>query len=616
MKYPSLQLNETSRDMIQVFRGINQGLRIEDGEWAEAVNLCTDDYPVLSTAKGFNVCQKTGLYNVNYKGDMFWIEEISGGRGRLYLNGERTDFILQSYQNDRQFVRIGAYICIFPEKVYFNTTDWEDCGSMEESHVTTGTRNVFLCDKEGKTITIKYKQAEEPTNPVGGDTWMDTTDDIYVLKRFYGSQNSWITVSNTYVKFPVNATTNFKDGQSIKITGFTGASSSHITDDQLKALDGYHVITKISHMPEGDWIVMPGYINYISREWTVTPTGSIRIESLVPEMDYVCECNNRLWGCKYGYTADGIINEMYCSKLGDFKDWRNYSGISTDSWAASCGTPGPWTGCIAYNGNPIFFKENAMHIVYISSTGAHQVVSKETRGVQKGSADTLAVLNDVLYYKSRHGVMAYTGSVPSLISEKLERTNFALYDKCVGCAVDGRYYLHMRCFEPDYAEPMKFLVYDVKTDSWHELYDVIDSMTTDGLTLIATMAGSVMYEKTKRMLTEYGLRIDEAKTKERDAKFKWHAESGNYGFEQPDHKYLSRFNIRLHLEQGSHVEMYIQYDSDGIWHYKGTEARPGLRSVTIPVAPHRCDHAKIKLTGDGQCKIYSITKVTEAGSDM
>ena len=64
----------------------------------------------------------------------------------------------------------------------------------------------------------------------------------------------------------------------------------------------------------------------------------------VPEMDFVIESGNRLWGCKYGVVDGKAVNEIYASKLGDFKNWNCYAGRSTDSYVATRGSDGPFTG--------------------------------------------------------------------------------------------------------------------------------------------------------------------------------------------------------------------------------------------------------------------------------
>ena len=35
----------------------------------------------------------------------------------------------------------------------------------------------------------------------------------------------------------------------------------------------------------------------------------------------------------------------------------------------------------------------------------------------------------------------------------------------------------------------------------------------------------------------------------------------------------------------------------------------------LPVKPRRCDHLKIRFTGTGDAKIFSVTRILEVGSD-
>ena len=48
MKYPKLRVPQTSRQMVDVFKGYNHNLRISDGEFYDMKNLTADHYPVLS----------------------------------------------------------------------------------------------------------------------------------------------------------------------------------------------------------------------------------------------------------------------------------------------------------------------------------------------------------------------------------------------------------------------------------------------------------------------------------------------------------------------------------------------------------------------------------------
>ena len=104
--------------------------------------------------------------------------------------------------------------------------------------------------------------------------------------------------------------------------------------------------------------------------------------------------------------------------------------------------------------------------------------------------------------------------------------------------------------------------------------------------------------------------------KETEGKFDWFVESGNLGYSMPDNKYVARINVRITLEFGTNADFYLQYDSDGVWEHKFNMSGKGTRTFTIPVIPKRCDHFKYKLAGKGGCKIHSITKTIEQGSDI
>jgi hypothetical protein len=60
----------------------------------------------------------------------------------------------------------------------------------------------------------------------------------------------------------------------------------------------------------------------------------------------------------------------------------------------------------------------------------------------------------------------------------------------------------------------------------------------------------------------------------------------------------------------------MQYDSDGVWHDKGTVNGDRLYTFTLPVIPRRCDHLQFRITGHGEMQLFSITRVYEQGSDM
>ena len=96
----------------------------------------------------------------------------------------------------------------------------------------------------------------------------------------------------------------------------------------------------------------------------------------------------------------------------------------------------------------------------------------------------------------------------------------------------------------------------------------------------------------------------------------WEAETGLLTYQHPDRKYVSRFNLRLNMEEGAELSVWLMYDSDGTWVRQGRIRVKGTRTVTLPIRPRRCDHLRMKLVGKGEVRLYSIAKILTYGSDV
>jgi hypothetical protein len=313
-------------------------------------------------------------------------------------------------------------------------------------------------------------------------------------------------------------------------------------------------------------------------------------------MDFVCEAQNRLWGCFYGNNGEHNINELYCCALGDFKNWSQFLGLSTDSWRASRGSDGVFTGCVNYMGSPVFFKENIIHQVSVSPVGAHQVGDLPARGVQRGSHRSLAIVNETLYYKTRSGVVAWQGGMPVDVGAALGDVRY--YDAAAG-VFGQRYYISMR----DGAGAWSLFCYDAKSGLW---------MREDGTHALGFAAwGDELY-----LMGENEILTVNGTEGTLEDKVQWSAETGVTHYAYPDHKYLSRFNLRLRMEKGARLQLFIEYDSSGVWEFSGEVKVQRLDSFVVPVRPRRCDHLRLKLKGEGDVRVFSIARVLEAGSDV
>lgn len=578
MQLPSLDYEYSDRSVTDTFAGYNHKLKIADGEFYDTRNLTSEYYPLLAERR------KRGLVKqLTAPGGLLGKEKLAYvDNGVLYYDGEATG-LTGLTPGEKQLVSMGAYICIFPDKKYYNTADANDRGSMEAYYTSTGAVKYTMCRVDGTdygTATVSTAAPEEPENAA---LWIDTSKETHVLKQWSSATKEWVSIPTVYTKVQFISKGElpglFREYDGVTIGG---AEADVNGDKVIYAMGGSE--------SEFDYIVVTGLL-----EQAVTQeTGSVSLSRSVPQMDFVCESQNRLWGCYYGSDGEQSLNEIYCCALGDFKNWRQYMGLSTDSWTASVGSDGPWTGAVNYLGYPTFFKEDRIHRVSISTSGAHSISETACRGVQKGSEKSLAVVNEILLYKSRSDVCAYQGGFPAKVSEAL---GDGLYSDAAAGTVRDRYHISMK----DSDGKAQLFVYDVGKKLWmHEDGFEADCFARVGDELYA-LSGKLLYAM-------------QGSTGEKEPYISWMAETGMLYYQQPDQKYVSNFSLRLSLEEGAELTIYIEYDSTGEWERKGTIKFRGTKAVNVPIRPRRCDHMRIRLEGKGRVRLYSIAKLVTYGS--
>ena len=586
MKYPQLKQPVTSRTIVDVFRGYNHNARISDGEFYDMRNLTSDVAPVLSPRKARGLYLQAGnVQGMIAKDSLCYIDG-----SYFVMNAYRVDMGLSTEDEDcpKQLISMGVYVIILPDKKYINTADLTDWGNIDAEVTTTAPVTFSPCKQDGTTFAPDYIQAEGPEEPANMALWMDTSATPHSLKQWSSSSGMWSSVATTYIKIQCPGIgKSFSQYDGIQITIPDGLTAD--TASQLEALIGAAIV----YARDDDSLTVVGLLD---EETTIE--DHITVSRKMPLMDFVIENNNRLWGCRYGLSASGeVVNELYACKLGDFKNWNCFMGISTDSYAVSLGSDGQFTGAVTHAGYPIFFKENCMHKVYGNYPANFQVQTTACRGVQKGCSRSLAIVNEILYYKSQHAICAYDGSLPTEMSAALGDVH---YGNAVAGAHGNKYYVSM---QDTTSGEWAFLVYDTAKGLWHKednlqaahlcsCRDELYCSLPDGT--IITMLGSGEYYEDN---------------------VAWMAETGVINASLPDRQYLNRISIRMILEPGSEVSIMVQYDSCGEWENIGYMVGSNLRSFTFPVRPRRCDHLRLRIEGVGKAMIFAITKTISGGSD-
>lgn len=574
MKMPTLNNIDMTRDFISAFAGYNHNLHIGDSEFYDMKNMTSDFYPILSpreTRKDYVF--PTSEHNINgviSKDSLCYVD-----KGVFYIgNTPVENFTLTD--TPKQLVSMGAKVIILPDKKYINTIDLEDKGSLEASYTSTGTITYTLCKNDGTAYESPVVGSTAPSDTA--KLWMDTSTTPHALKQFNTSTSMWVQIASVYVRIEC-------EGIGKAFTQGDGVTISGIEPEQLQDLNN----TMILQEKDDDYIVVIGILDTVA-----TQTTPITIERKMPNLDFVIESQNRLWGCRYGTAANGeTVNEIYASKLGDPKNWNCFQGVTTDSYVVSCGTDGAFTGAITYGGYPLFFKEDCLHKIYGDYPAAYRVQTTQCRGVESGSSKSLAIVNETLFYKNRDGICAYEGSLPLSVSSQFGAVK---YTNAIGGASENKYFVSMK----DMSGEWHLFAYDVINNMWHkeDNLHVIDFCKHDGIVYASTGDGMKIFNQSSDEVVE------------------WMAETGDMGVSMVDQKYISRLVVRMSMELNSALHVFIEYNSSGEWGHVFTANGNKLKSFDVSIRPMRCDHFRIRFIGKGKAKIYSISKIIEQGSDV
>ena len=533
MKLPNMKFADGIAKGKQIkFGGLNHSRGARDGELWDMKNLTSDHYPLLaSRAPRLKYRSFTAPGGIFSWDGLCWVEGTA-----FYFRGEEKG---QVTQGQKTFSSMGAYILIFPDKCYYNV-DTGEFGSMEATwqgaELTFGDGLLY-----GEAVAANCISCE-------GVTWEDY----------------------------------FHPGDAVTISGCS-ANPGNNTSIIIRDIDG-------------DKLYFYEHSFTLGAEGAAyTETGELRIKRSVPDLKYMCENENRLWGC-----TDTTI---YASKLGDIFNWNVYDGLDTDSFAVDTGSAGVFTGCISYLGYPTFFKEDHIYKVYGSVPSNFEVMGSATLGMAEDCSRSLAIAGEALFYLGRNGVIAYTGGIPQPMGADFGMKRFK---NAVGGSDGLKYYISMQ----DESGSWGLYVYDTQRGLWHK-------EDSSHITHFARWAGNLYMLTDQGELWIAGNAQDPPGDVQQEAPVEWFAEFADFTEEDPNKKGVSKIQIRLELEEDATVQVFIMFDSDGEWlRVNGAIGEGAKRSYYLPIVPRRSDHYRLKLVGTGGCRIFSLVREYYTGSEL
>ena len=510
MPFLNVPKNKTEKYIVN-FRGINYGEGYRDGELAESKNLSSEKYPCISPRRERAVVgEYTSPSTLHVKDGLLVID----GTKVLY-NGEeiRAEDGVELTAGRKQTAAVGNYICIFPDKVYFDVSEeTPKIKSMEASYAASG---LVFNDH---------------------------------------------TITTTGADWP------FRVGDAVEISGCSIAGNNKTP-----------IVREVSGK------VLTFYENTLEAG---TESGTVTLKRNIPDLEFICESNYRLWGC----VGDTIYGSKYMDPLNFFHN----DGIAKDSYAIEVGTDGAFTGCIPCGQHICFFKENVLHKLYGSKPSNYQLVTSHVHGVQAGCERSMCLINEQLIYKAVNGVYAYNGGVPDLLTAAFGSRRFT--DASAAC--DGeRYYISMK----ENGESHLY-VYDVLKGIWLEEdnTEAVDMAYHDGEVYMLCADGRL-------------LKIDKDGSRE---DVEWSLTFCPFNETMDERKGYSRFSMRVDMEAGAWLSVDVKTDRDTQWSEVYTTHNEKARTIGIPIRPTRCDSVSIRVRGQGECTIKAFVREFTVGSDV
>lgn len=448
----------------------------------------------------------------------------------FYQDGEKKGDVADSR---KLFAGIGKYIIILPDKVAY--------------------------DRDSQTIVPMEK------------SWTGSA------KLQDGTYSGEAAKANTIYAAGANWAAIFNKGDAVEISGATVHPENNKTII-IREIDGDNL-----RFYENSFVIGDGG----------DQEAALTVARKMPDLDFICENENRLWGCK-GDT-------IYASKLGDPFNWNVFDGVATDSYAVEVGSAGDFTGCVSYLGYPCFFKDQAIYKVYGDRPSNYQVMSSASLGTAPGNERSFAIAGEILFYLSRVGIVSYSGGIPQSIAAPFGTQRFT---EAVAGSDGVNYFVSMK----DMDKTWGLYVFDTGKNMWEkeDQLQVLDFGWDTELYFLA--ADGKLWMNGNARTVPGGAQLEPA--------VESFVEFGDFVEGNPNVKGTSKLQIRMELGEGASVTISMLFDSVGQWEEVATLTTAKKRSYYLPIIPRRSDHFRIKITGTGDWKIYSIVRENYSGSEL
>ena len=555
--------------VLNSFLGINRRIRTSAGEFSDMENLSPAEYPCICSQKGtldtgYTLPQGVEAVKMiipkRLAGPVTGFSGIvknSDGGYAIYINGVSRRNDINEFTDA---VDYNGSIIVMPELKGFNYVMKSDINAdgyidpvsltiKMQFHGNDNSDYIFFADFGGRTDAEAKEYIEERFS-VG---------DSIILSGLTGN----LANNNTWYPQSIVDYSNQKSPVSIYIKSISYAGS-HLNPTCTFSVS----LTNSKGKGNIGW---PSGVN-------MSEAAVGTLTKLIPRSTYGCVAHNRVWLCSY--TGE----EIYASSPGTPTEFYNLAGLSSDSWVASSGTPGRFTGIAPWQNRVVVFKPDIIHVVYGNLPTTFGIEKTYAAGCIDGGS--IAEVGGCLMWLYYDGFYIYSGSRPRRVSDKLNTR----YVSCKAFSDGRRYYA--RCVKEDGTG--EFLIYDSELNLWSKISD-IDIVSGD------YYGGKVYLSDKTRLYVlgegEYG---------------DFYAETPELTFDSFMDKSVMYITVRCKIQKGF-LNIYTSVNNGEWVPHKGID-KTGKHKLPIRYNPG--DILRLRLEGSGNVCIteMELEVVTKGGS--
>ncbi len=588
---------DNKQKTISKFLGINRRESSQSGEMLNAINVCADEYPCLKTVKSPKKLTMTDAGS----------NAITNIRAVIVPGGEY----------DGTFTGVaGKYFYYKNKRIPF----FGDASIPE-------TGDVFLTEINGNIIICCYNNFNDRCllfyNYNGYTKYSERTSKGYVVRcdcaQFVTANNSFIKTlpaalsssAETTYRFYGDATlyfSNFKVGDSIVIdnliskynenkgTTYSYARETLIRESRFQsaaaddevvclvtAVDAkkngeMSTLDYVAYNIDGEIVSPKGYVAFSYddagyRTTSLNHKGAV-IRKAMPIMNSVCIHNNRLWGV----NPNGEY--IYSSKMGDFREFNCFDGLSSDSYYVGIGSGGGFVGIYTYKNYILAFKRDCIYIIS-GTLPTNFTISRVVEGFGCIDIKSCSICGGKLYFLSENGFYRFDGLTFELLSQKLNRK----YVSAIGFGTTHKYYAYSLSED----NKKELLVFDEIYNVWHTL------STPEPIHGFFSSLGNV-----------YGAGSSGIYLFDGDENSSWLMETINFFEDDCSNSYINEIWIRAKIASGKKIDVFSASNLSGYIRNETLTGTGKIKVYRVPVRWRNAKDYKIKLEGDGESIIYNI----------